>query len=308
MADADSDQWYRRGSPSGDEHARGLMRSTRLTLLLAGALLPVSASAQQWRTLESARQLTSTDQTQVTLTFAGGKFELRPLPGKLLYQMQLHYDEQQTDAVHSFDASEHHLMLGLEKANMSWRALKAMKKDESGSMTVGLNPSVPLDLEVNLGGAQGDLELGGMRLKSLKLHFGLVGSTVKFSTPNQTVMDELSVDVGLGGVQFEDLGNANASVININGGMDGVSLEFGDNVTHNVKINAAVAFGGLKIQVPESVGVSVQADTKLASFKPAGFTKMNGAWFTPNWNQTSVHVTIVATAALGSLEVHHSDP
>jgi hypothetical protein len=114
--------------------------------------------------------------------------------------------------------------------------------------------------------------------------------------------------VGLGGVEFVDLGNANVTEININGGMDGVALNFGPHVMRSVKINAAVAFGGLKIQVPESVGVSVQAETKLASFKPRGFTRMNGAWFTPNWNQTSTHVTIVANAALGSLEVSHSDP
>jgi hypothetical protein len=282
------------------------MRTRKFILMLA-TLAPVSAYAQQWRTIESARQLTSTDQTQVTLTFAGGKFELKPLPGKLLYQMQLHYDEQATDAVHEFDASARELRLGLNQADMSWHALRSMKKDDAGSMDVGLNPSVPMELEVNLGGAQGDLELGGMQLKSLKLHFGLVGSTVRFSSPNRVVMDELSVDAGVGGVSFEDLGNANVSQININAGVDGVSLEFGDNVMRDVKINASVAFGGLKIQVPESAGVSIQADTKLASFKPQGFTKTDGVWFTPNWNQTSVHVTIVANAALGSIEVKHSD-
>jgi hypothetical protein len=284
------------------------MRTTTIICALAAATTPISVGAQQWRTIESARQLTGSEQTQVKLTFAGGKFELRPLPGKLLYQMQLHYDEQNADAVHEFDAETRELTLGLREAKMGWRAFRSMNKEESGSMDVGLNPTVPMDLEVNLGGAQGDIELGGMRLKSVKLHFGLVGSSVKFSMPNPIVMDELSVDVGLGGVHFEDLGNANVSQININGGMDGVSIDFGENVMRDVKINAAVAFGGLKIQVPESVGVTVQADTKFASFKPQGFTKMNGAWFTPNWNQTSVHVTIVATAALGSLEVSHSSP
>jgi hypothetical protein len=284
------------------------MRSTTIVLALGTALLPVASGAQQWRTIESARQLTSTEQTSVTLTFAGGKFELRPLPGSLLYQMQLHYDEQVADAVHEYDAEDRRLTLGFEKAEMGWRALRSMKNDDKGSMEVGLNPGVPLDLEVNLGGAQADMELGGLRLKTLKLHVGLVGGRVRFSSPNLMAMDEMSVDVGLGGVEFVDLGNANVAEININGGMDGVALNFGDRVLRNVKVNASVALGGLKIQVPESVGVSIEAETKLASFKPQGFTQMNGAWFTPNWNQTSVHVTIVASAALGTLEVSHSNP
>ncbi len=283
------------------------MRATSLALAVAATALPFSAGAQQWRTIESARQLTNTEQTQVTLTFAGGNFELRPLPGNLLYQMQLHYDEQAADAVHEFDASGHALNLGLAKANMGLRTLRGMKHNESGSMIVGLNPSVPMDLELNLGGAKGDIELGGMRLRTLKLRFGLVASTVRFSLPAQIVMDELTLDVGVGGVEFEDLGKANVSHINVSGGMGGVSLDFGENVMRDVKINADVAFGGLKIQIPSSVGATVQVDTKLASFKPQGFTQMNGAWFTPNWNQTSTHVTIVVNAALGSLEVVHAN-
>ena len=284
------------------------MRTNMVSLVFAATLIPVAANAQQWRTIESARQLTNTEQTRISLTFAGGNFELRPLPGKLLYQMQLRYDEQSADAVHRFNADHHELTLGMSKAHLGWRALHATNRDNAGSMTVGLNPSVPMMLELNLGGAQADVELGGMRVKGLKLNLGLVGSKVRFSSPNQIVMDELSVDVGLGGVEFEELGNANVAQIDINGGMDGVALGFGDNVMRDVKINAHVALGGLKIQVPRSVGVTVQADTKLANFKPQGFTKRNESWFTPNWNETSTHVTIVVNAALGSLEVIHSAP
>lgn len=284
------------------------MRTTTIALAFAASLLPAGASAQQWRTIESARQLTSTDALHVKLTFAGGKFELNPLPGNLLYQMQLHYDEQAADAMHEYDAGNHQLRLGMSQANMGFRALKAMKHDEGGSMTVGLNPSVPVSLELNLAGAEAEAELGGMSIKSLKIHMGLAGGKVSFSAPNQVVLDQLSLDVGLGGASFENLGNANVAQININGGMGGVSLDFGDRVAHDVKITADVAFGGLKIQVPASVGVTIKAETKMASFKPAGFEKIDGAWVTPNWKDASTHVTIVANAALGSFEVNHGAP
>jgi hypothetical protein len=284
------------------------MRTKTIALAFAATLLPAAAGAQQWRTIESARQLTSTDALRVMLTFAGGKFELKPLPGNLLYQMQLHYDEQTADAVHEYDAASHKLTLGMGQANMGFRSLKAMKHDEGGSMTVGLNPSVPVSLELNLAGSEAEAELGGMSIKSLKIHMGLAGGKIAFSQPNRVEMEQLSLDVGLGGAAFENLGNANVSQININGGMDGIALEFGDRVARDVRINADVAFGGLKIQVPESAGVSIQAETKLASFKPAGFEKVGGAWFTPNWKEATTHVTIVANAALGSLEVNHGTP
>ena len=284
------------------------MRSTSISLAIAAVLLPAAAGAQQWRTIESARQLTSTDAATVRVSFAGGKFELSPLPGKLLYQMQLHYDEQVADAVHEFDADSHQLTLGMSHANMGWRALRAMKNNDAGRMTVGLNPAVPMDLDLELGGAQAEVELGGMRIKNLNLKIGLAGSRVNFESPNLTEMEALNLDVGLGGVDFQNLGNANVAEIHISGGMDGINLDFGDRVMRDVKINADVAFGGLKIQLPSSVGVTIQSETKLGSFKPQGFTKVNGAWFTPNWNQASTHVTIVANTVLGGLEVDHAAP
>lgn len=284
------------------------MRPTTLSLALTAAFVPMAAGAQQWRTIESARQLTNTAPATVNVSFAGGKFELRPLPGPLLYQMQLHYDEQVADAVHEFDAGNHRLTLGMSHANMGWRALRAMKDNEGGRMTLGLNPSVPIDLDLELGGAQAEVELGGMRVKNLKLKIGLAGGRFSFSSPNQAEMEKLSLDVGLGGVEFENLGNANAAEIDVNGGMDGINLDFGDSVMRNVTINADVAFGGLKIRIPNSVGVTIREETKLGSFKPQGFTKVNGAWFTPNWNQASKHVTIVANTAMGGLEVEHAAP
>lgn len=284
------------------------MRSTTFSLALAAALLPLRAGAQQWRTIESARQLAGTDAATVKLTFAGGKFELDPLPGKLLYQMQLRYDDQAADAVHAFDVSSRKLTLGLSHANMGWRSLHAIKNDEGGRMTVGLNPQVPMAVDLELGGAEADVELGGLRITNLTLKIGLAGGRVSFESPNLAEMEQLTLDVGLGGVAFENLGNANVAEIRVSGGMEGISLDFGDHVMRDVKINADVAFGGLKIQLPSSAGVTIQAETKLGSFKPRGFTKVNGAWFTPNWNQASTHVTIVANTALGGLQVDHAEP
>jgi len=281
---------------------------TATIIALASAAMPALLNAQQWRTIESARQLTSTAETKVSLSFAGGKFELSPLPGNLLYQMQLHYDEQAADAVHRFEVTGRQLTLGMSQANMGWRALRAMNKEEGGSMTVGLNPSVPLDIDLELGGAQAEIELGGMHIRNLAMHVGLAGSRVNFSSPNQMAMDKLTMDVGLGGLELENVGNANVSEINISGGMDGISLDFGDRVMRDVKINADVAFGGLKIQIPASAGVTIQASTKLASFKPHGFTKVDGAWVTPNWKDATTHVTIVANTAVGGLQVDHSEP
>ena len=99
------------------------------TFIRAAALLalaaPIAAGAQQWRTVESARQLGENQQPlTVTVKYAAGKLDLAPVDEPLLYQMRIRYDEQLMDAVHEYDPSQHRLELGLDNANVGWRALR----------------------------------------------------------------------------------------------------------------------------------------------------------------------------------------
>jgi hypothetical protein len=280
---------------------RTLIRAAALVALLS----PLAAGAQQWRTVESARQLGDAQQPlNVIVKYAAGKLDLAPLDEPLLYQMRIRYDEQVMDAVHEYDASQHRLELGLDGANVGWRALRGMKKHEGGSMSLGLSPQVPMNLELALGGVDADLELGGLRIRKLKLESGMAGVKLDFSRPNLVPMSEMSIDVGLGGVKLENLGNANVSAISIDGGLGGVVLDFGDVVTQDVKIRADIAFGELRINVPPNVGVMVDARVRGGKFeRNIGFTRDGANWFSMNWKQASHRITIVSETTLGSLRI-----
>ena len=283
----------------------------RINMILAAAaiLAPVAAQGQQWRTIESARQLSGDGPLKVSVSYAAGKLELTPSEDAgLLYQMRIRYDEQSMDAIHQYDANTRRLRLGLDKANVGFKSLKGGKGDRGGSMSLELSPAVPLDLDVAVGAAEADLELGGMKVRSLAIKTGMAGANVSFGEPNGVPLDRLKLDVGMGAVELTDLGNAHVGEISIHGALGGVSLDFGSEMTRDVKVDATLALGGLQVSVPEDVGVMFQGDLKAAKFEPRiAFTRMGDAWYSSNWKDASHKVTIVGTSTLANVTVQRSE-
>ena len=280
------------------------MRASIRTLALLALGLPGIAGAQQWRTLEVARQLTDAQPLKVSVKYAAGKLELQPAEGNFLYQMSIHYDEQAMDAVHSYDAAGHRLELGLSSVEGGWRALRGMKNHDEGHMSISLSRAVPMDLAVAMGGVEGHLALGGLRLRSLALETGMAGADVSFDAPNPVQMERMSIHVGLGGLKLSGVGNANVGEITINGGMGGLSVDFGPRLGRDVKITSDIAFGELKVELPESVGVMVQGEVKAGKFEhDIDFVRKDNVWYSTNWGQASRRVTIVSQTTLGKLKV-----
>ena len=284
------------------------MRLTRVLVTAATLLAPIALQGQQWRTIEAARQLGDSQPLRVSIHYAAGKLDLSPSDNAaLLYQMRMRYDEQAMDAVHTYDAAGHRLQLGLDKTNVGWRTLRGMKGDKGGSMSVELSPAVPLDLEIALGGAAATLDLGGLKVKSLRIESGMAGAEASFSDPNRVQMERMTIDLGMGGLKLTDLGNANVGEIAIHGAMGGVSLDFGEAITRDVKITADIALGGLEVAVPPGVGVMFEGELKAAKFEPSiGVTRMGNAWYSMNWKDASHHITIVGNSTLANVKVQVS--
>jgi len=282
------------------------MRKSFVALAVLGVFTQASlASAQDLRTLQTARQLSDSEPLKVDVTFAAGKFWLHPIDGALLYQMRLKYDERATDAVHEYDADDHTLTVGVDRDGDGFgiRALRGGSHQGSSEMDLGLNRAVSMELNVKVAGTESRLELGGLRLTSLELNCAASGATVSFSTPNRATMETLTMHIAGAGAKIENLGNANAATVMLKGAAGGLDIDFGTNVLRDVTVSAEVAVGGLQITMPRGVGIMVRSKSKLGGFDGAGLNKVGDAWYSENWNQATRKVTIESTTVLGNLEL-----
>ena len=276
-----------------------------LPVLLALAAPFSASSAQSWRTVESTRQLRDSAQHKVRVQYGAGRIDVGATNAPVLYSMTLRYDESTTTPIHRYDADARTLTLGIE--GESTRFSRDMGEKSKGEMRLSLSRAVPIDLGLELGATKASLDLGGLNLLGLRLNSGASETVLDFSTPNLSQMRSLDVNVGAASFEARNLGNANASLVHIQGGVGSVELDFGGQWTQDMSVDADLALGKLTVHVPRDVGVRVEVQKFLASFDQQGLVKRGDAYYSDNWDRAKFHLRLRAQTTFGGIELDRAD-
>lgn len=276
-----------------------------IVALALGAVLvaPATVRAQEsplWRTVDISRQLRDSLPQRIRVQYGAGRVDVRGSDDPLLYAMHLRYDERRAAPVHRYDAATRSAVLGLETRE---GAQKFSNRDDSGELRLVLPTSAPLDLDLQLGGTESRLDLGGLSLRSLRLECGATDANVLFSQPNRARMSDLTIDVGAADLFALHLANANADQIRVHGGVGVVDLEFGGTWTHDLAVDAKLAVGKLILRVPTDVGIRLDLDRLIAGFEHEGMVKRDGAWYSTNYDSAAHKLDVHAQTFFGQIEI-----
>jgi hypothetical protein len=278
--------------------------SLRAPLILA-ALVAAAASlarAQQLQTFTSARQVHGETAVTVHVTYAVGHFTLAPgAPGEL-YRMELRYDGDKFTPVRSYDAATGDLRLGLKSIGHDSYSRHRDGQDVP-TLDLALSPDVPVTLDMRLGAAESNVELGGLALRGVSYSTGASKSVVTFSRPNRVSCDSLSFQAGAAEFDAVGLGNANCRHVGFEGGVGSVTLDFSGDWRADADARLHVAVGSLKLRLPRDLGVEIRLDRFLASFDQTGFTKRGDVYYSDNFATSSHHLTLEVESAFGGIQV-----
>jgi len=278
----------------------------RLISLLIVMVAPCrGVTAQSWRTLESARQLHDSAEHRVHVRYGAGRIDVGGTNAPLLYSMTLRYDEATTTPIHQYDAGARTLTLGVEGESPKFS--RNMGDKSKGEMRLALSRSVPIDLDFELGATKAQLDLGGLSLLGLHLASGASETVLDFSTPNQSRMRSLDVDVGAASFEARNLGNANVSAVHVHGGVGSVELDFAGQWSQDMTVDADLALGKLTLHLPRDVGIRVEVQKFLASFDQQGLQKRGDAYYTDNWDSAKYHLRLRAQTTFGGIELDRVD-
>lgn len=258
------------------------------------------AQGQTWRTVDVSRQLRDTGEHRIRVKYAAGRFTLRPTSDRVLYSMQVRYDEEAFEPVHRYDADWRSASLGVDGRSVRWANVR---DKDFGEMELALSKVVPLDLDLNLGATRARIDAGDLTLTKLRVETGAADGQLDFSAPNHTRMRTLDLHIGAAGFAVTNLGNANVSTVRVEGGVGSVELDFGSTVQRDVNVEARVALGRLALRVPSDVGVRVEVKKLLASFDHPGLRKRGNAYYSDNWETADTRVSVEAETVFGSIEV-----
>ena len=283
------------------------MRGRALGILALCAPL-LSASAQsdpRWRSLDVSRQLRDSARQRIKVQYDAGRVDVRATDAAVLYGMHLRYDELRAAPLHRYDAEQHSTVLGLESRGNTIRPASGRSED-SGELRVVLPRTIPLDLDMEFGGTQAMLELGGLAMQSARIECGATEATLAFTTPNRAHMRELEVGVGAAEFTALHLANANADLIRVRGGVGSVDLDFGGTWSRDLEVVTRLAIGGLTLRIPDDVGLRLEVKRVAASFDHEGLVKRDDAWSSRNWDTAAHKLHVRAETVIGEIKVRPS--
>ena len=274
-------------------------RSAAAAAMIA-ILGPSHVVAQSWRTLDVSRQLGDTAPTAVQVVYGTGSFGLRATARPLLYHMELRYDAERTKPRHTFDPAGRKLSLGVQRSDVRFTG---RKEGESGRLQLELSRAAPLDLSLDLGAVEADVDLTGLRLRSVRFESGASEATLRFDSLNATRMELLDISLGAASFRGLRLANANAAEIRVDAGIGNVELDMGGEWSSDIELNVEVSLGAVTIHVPPDVGIRASHRKVIAGFDGDGLIERDGAWVSTNWDSAPRKLRITAETILGKLTI-----
>jgi hypothetical protein len=269
-------------------------------IFLCATSVTAVAQGPVWRSLDVSRQLHDTSEHRIRVQYAAGKFALRPTSERVLFAMQLRYDEERMRPIHEYDSVTRRVTLGVEGDASRWKSIRG---SEQGEMRLALSTAVPMDLELQLGATEARVDAGGLSLNRLRVETGAADAVLDFSAPNRSKLRRLDVQLGAAGFVITNLGNANVEYISVEGGVGSVDLDFGGAIKEDVTVDANVALGKFSLHLPNDVGVRVEVKRVLASFDHPGLSRRGNAYYSSNWDDARIKMRVRAETVFGAIEI-----
>ncbi len=166
---------------------------------------------------------------------------------------------------------------------------------------IKLNEDAQIDLEINAGAYEGNLELGGLSLTGLRVEDGASDFTISFTRPNQVVMETLDYHTGASNITLKNLANANFKEMTFTGGAGNYTLDYAGELLRDAHVDVDAGVSAIKIIVPEGMNVVVQVNGEMKGVNTEGTWTVDSSEYSTTGEGPVL--TIDVNMNLGSLEL-----
>ena len=268
------------------------------SVALAAQAAPLGAQQRELRSLDVSRQLHDSTALRVEVRYGAGTLGVRAATTPVLYRMQLSYPADRAEPVYAYYPTTHTLRVGVER-----QSSRVPSGDRNGELRLDLARAVPMDLSLELGAVEADLDLSGLRVDQLHVESGASEARLRFGTPNTDRMRALDLRVGAAGLRALGLGNANAGEVRVQAGVGDVDLDFGGAWQQDMALSVQVALGDVKLHVPRDVGVRLEVQRLFASLDVGDLVKRGDAYYSENWDHATRRLRVTSKTTFGKLRV-----
>ena len=230
------------------------------------------------------------DETRLTLSFGAGKLTLSPGAENLVDGTAVYNVEDLKPTIQKNGSS-------IEIRQGDFKSLPFFD-DMKNEWDLKLSDT-PLDLTVAAGAYEGNLELGGLSLKSLTVQDGASHVDLSFAQPNRAEMSILRYETGASDVKLTGLANANFSALTFSGGAGNYTLDFSGDLQRDAVVTVSSGLGNLSLVIPEDINAMVTVESTAVNINHSSDWTQNGQKYTQK--SSGPTLTIVVKMAAGNL-------
>ncbi len=198
--------------------------------------------------------------------------------------------------------------LSLDGENVSFQGLRGTR---GSRWQLYFSDSIPLNLNLSLGVAEGELNMTGIPLEGLSLDCGMASTSLRFDEPNPTVLHRMDIEAGLSEFTASGLGNARFEAFEFDGGAGEFTLDFtGDSFMPGAQAEINVGLASLIVLLPEGQPALVEAPASFMTNveMPSSFERVGRhTWASPGAANDARALQIEIDAGPGSIEVRVID-
>jgi hypothetical protein len=134
----------------------------------------------------------------------------------------------------------------------------------------------PMDLTIQAGAYEGEIDLSGLPLRSVRISDGASKASVVFNLPNPEEMDSFTYSTGASNIDLQGLLYANFREMTFKGGAGNFSLDFSGDMTHDVKVFIDGGLGNMTLEVPKGVNAQINVSGGLNNVSTQGTWTIEG--------------------------------
>ena len=152
--------------------------------------------------------------------------------------------------------------------------------------------NTPMDLSIEAGAYEGNMELGGLALKTLTVKDGAAHVNLSFSEPNLTEMSRLAYSTGASEVTLSGLANANFDTFDFDSGAGSYSLDFSGELQRDASVQINSGLSELILIVPDGVNATVNIEGGLTDINTGNGWSQSGTTYSHEGSGPTLTVTV----------------
>jgi hypothetical protein len=284
------------------------MRKYAVTALVLVMLLAASAVSARMEQISKQIDPEGAERIVIEADLGGGQFNVTSRDMKEAALIDIEYDPKRVDCEVDYRVKSSSGYLILESSTNRGKDLDT----DRNIWDVTLSTRYPVEMRMEFGACDAEMDLGGIPLEELSLEVGAASGAISFSQPNPARMRDLSIDAGASSLEIVSLGNARFDEMSFQGGVGSFDIDFRGKYEGESEAQIEIGLGSANITIPRGLAVRIETEggnwLSSVDFHDDDLDEVDdNIYETPGFDEADDRLVLIIEVGLGSVDIYFKD-